>query len=1107
MEPGAGSVRALSDTGRPVPLVGRARELDALRSALEDLCAGRGRVFQIMGEPGIGKSRLARAFADEARQAGAVVAWGRCWESGGAPAYWPWVQVIRDLLRSRPEVLSLLDGSGGAAVAEIVPELRAHVGEARPGPDDPEAARFALFDAAARFLHSVGTGEPLVVVLEDLHAADPDSLLLLRFLARDIGASRVLVLATHRNVGAEVSRPVGVSLAELARDSSSIVLHGLAPSEVGCFLAQAMPDAVSQELASTMHQMTGGNPFFLDQLCRSATGDPTSGQSVVPDSVPEGVREVLRQRLRLLSPEARSVLDVAAVVGQEFRLAVLHQVAGVDGGRLVDLLAETQAAGIVVDPSGDSRHYAFVHALMRETIYADVVPSRRAELHRGIGAALERLYRADPEPHLAELAHHLVAGAAVGADTARAVDASAAAGERAMRLLAYEEASAQFQRALDVAEPFEEMDDRRRCQLQLSLGQAQSCCGEVADSKATFERAAAAARHLGDVELFARAAMGRARSGRFGVVDPEIVRLLEESLVLLGDDDSPMRAEAIARLAAELAFVPDPRSSSRSVELAAEAVALARRLGDPATLARALSTQQHVKWTEDNAQQRLQTSSEVRRLADAAGDREMALQGHMWALIARLELGDVPAFEGELRSYGRLAGELGQPLPLFYASSRQVTAALVGGHFEQAERLLDGAAAWARRAQHAEAIFISALQRGFLSWERGDVDGLRNLQPEVETWAGLFEVETLAFALATPAWLHLALGELPEATALLARAAGLGLARLSGWSQDRVCALVWLSEVAVAVDDQALVSELYDLLSPRTGGYVVVGGAIAFWGAIDHHLGRMATKLGRWSEAEAHFELALERHAAMGARPWLTRTERSYAEMRSARDGPGDRQRATALCTLARARDEELGMAGVVAALPSTTAPSARHDRQPDTPEPLFVREGDYWSLSFRGHLVRLRDAKGLVYLAELVQHPGREFHVVELVSMERGAPAGAEVIGHAGELLDPTARSAYRARLTDLGEDLEEAQAMCDEGRVAIVQAEIDALVDQLAAAVGLGGRSRVAASASERARVSVTNALRRALARIEEAHPVLGQHLASSVTTGSYCAYRPPT
>ena len=132
---------------------------------------------------------------------------------------------------------------------------------------------------------------------------------------------------------------------------------------------------------------------------------------------------------------------------------------------------------------------------------------------------------------------------------------------------------------------------------------------------------------------------------------------------------------------------------------------------------------------------------------------------------------------------------------------------------------------------------------------------------------------------------------------------------------------------------------------------------------------------------------------------------------------------------------------------------------------------------------------------------------MVELVSTERGAPAGAEVRGHAGELLDPTARSAYRARLTDLGEDLEEAQAMCDEGRVAIVQAEIDALVDQLAAAVGLGGRSRVAASASERARVSVTNALRRAVARIEVSIPTfLGQHLARSVITGSYCVYRPP-
>ena len=1102
MEPVRGLFPHTAGAAGVTPLFGRTDEYEALRAGFNDACAGRGRVFQILGEPGIGKSRLARAMADHARERGALLAWGRCWEGGGAPAYWPWVQVIRSVLEARPDSVTSLVTSGGAAVAEIVPELRAHVGEVAPTTADPDVARFALFDATSRLLRSSAGDQALVVLLEDLHAADPASLLLLRFVAREIPESRVLVLATTRTVGADTSASVMPLLADLARETTTICLHGLAPGEVHQFLQATAPSVATEELALRMYETTGGNPFFLDQLCRDLGG----GHGSTVRRVPEGVREVVRQRLALLSDGSREILSVAAVMGQTSTLAALQMASGLEGQRLIDLLGEALAADILVDPDGDARRYNFVHALMRETIYGDLMPSERLQLHGRVAEALERLYRADPDPHLAELAHHFVAAATVGGDRARAVEICAAAAARAMRLLAYEEATAQLEQALEVAELCEDVDDRWHCRLLLALGDARWSSGDLNGSKSAWEAAAVLARRLGDTELLATAALGRGRISEFGIVDPSTMGLLEEALSVLADTSGSLRARALGRLAIELQGVPDPAAYERSLQLANDAVELARRLDDPGTLAQALSARHHVGWSHDNAEQRLETAEEILRLAQRAADTEMALQGHMWAMIAWLERGDVPAYETSLTAYARLARSRGQPLPLFYAASRSATAALLTGQFGQAAEVLEEASTYASRSQNQEAMFIVKLQRAFLAWELGDLEQLRSFVPEAMEWAARFDVDVLAAPLGCVAWLQVESGDRQAARRVLARAARHGFSRLCGWSQDYFCALAWFADVAVALDDRPRAAELYELLLPSTGRNIVAGGALAFWGSIDHHLGMVAAVLGRTAEAQVHFEAALERHEAMGAHPWVNRTAHEYAQLLLNRDDPGDQDRASRILEQARTRSKGFGCPAAVADPGATNGTTPPFDLETISDHvPVFTREGDYWSVQFQRSVVRLRDVKGLTYLAELVRSPGREFHVLELVAQERGIGSGSEVIGHAGELLDHQARAAYRARLKDLSEDLEEAQTMCDEGRVAVLQAEIDSLIDQLAGAVGLGGRSRLASSANERARVSVTNALRRALARIQQAHPALANHLASSIQTGSFCVYQP--
>jgi predicted ATPase len=203
--------------------VGRDRELGELDAALTDAVAGRGGLFLLVGDPGIGKTRLAEEFCAHAQAAGALTLWGRCWEGGGAPAFWPWVQVVRSYLRQRdPAALRQELGPGASYIAQIVPELREAV------PDLPAALsleaehlRFALFDSVSAFMQGAATREPLVVVLDDLHAADPPSLLLLQFMARELRGPRLLVLGCYRDTEAVLDPAAGALLAGLARTAAA----------------------------------------------------------------------------------------------------------------------------------------------------------------------------------------------------------------------------------------------------------------------------------------------------------------------------------------------------------------------------------------------------------------------------------------------------------------------------------------------------------------------------------------------------------------------------------------------------------------------------------------------------------------------------------------------------------------------------------------------------------------------------------------------------------------------------------------------------------------------------------------------------------------------
>ena len=561
-------------------LVGRERELTELRNGLEAALGGRGGLFMVAGDPGVGKTALADAIGAEAVGRGAAVLWGRAWDGGGAPSYWPWLRIVRRLAGER-DVAPALDALGPEAagrLTRLIPGLGGAgadgaAGDAAADPGDSDAARFQLFDAITSLLRAAAQQAPLVLILDDLHSADHPSLLLLGFLAVHLRDAPILVIGTYREAEARLDPQLAGSLGEIIRHGQRLPLRGLRERDVAEVVERVAGRRPPDEVVRAIHHATEGNPFFIDEVVRllSAEGGLDDAASVANVRIPDGVRETIRHRLEPLPDRTRMLLLTAAVIGREFRLDTLRRVCDLDAAELDLALGEAVGSGVIAERPGTLGVYAFSHGLIRETLYDDLGPQRRGLLHRDVGRALEELYAADPDPHVAELAHHFFVAATAG-ELAKAIDYSVRAGERAMALAAYEAASDHYERALQAYGLQERADVPRRGDLLLALGTAQSRAGATRQARDTFLRAAGLARRLRSPERLARAALGYgAGMGgfEFGRVDDVLVALLREAREALGDDDGPLLARVLGRLASELYFSDrtgerSERASSRS---------------------------------------------------------------------------------------------------------------------------------------------------------------------------------------------------------------------------------------------------------------------------------------------------------------------------------------------------------------------------------------------------------------------------------------------------------------------------------------------------------------------------------------------------------------
>jgi tetratricopeptide (TPR) repeat protein len=1098
-------------------LVGRERELDELDAALEQAADGRGALFMVGGDPGVGKTTLLEAACDRARGGGATVTWGRCWEAGGAPAYWPWVQAIRSLTRGcSADVLAARLGAGAPHVVKLVPGLADQLPAVGDPPDlDPDRARFALFDAVAGFLQATSDERPLVVALDDMHAADRPSLLLLQFVAHELRDSRMLVLAAYREVEARLAPPRAKLISHLSKDARRVSLSGLDAESLERLIAQTAGTTPSKSLVRAVHDATEGNPFFVDEVVRrlAAEGRLDNGHDRAQVEIPHEVRDAVRHRLTPLPEAAREILSLASVFGREFSLAAVRQVSGRPGEELIDVLEDALARGIVDQVPGGLGRYTFDHALIRETLYGDLSPGRRTRLHRAAGEALESLYEGDVEPHLAELAYHFFEAASAG-EPSKAIDYSVAAAERAMSMLAYEEAAAHYERALQAYGLEEGADPVRRCDLLLALGEAQGRAGDVAHARETLQHAITLARRLGDAERLARAALahGAGLGGfAFGRADAALIGFLREAREALGPEDGPLLARVTGRLAVELYFRGLPAERD---ELSAEAVEIAQRLDDPVALASALSARHLALWGPENLDERMETASELVRLGNDTGDRDLSLRGSLWRFADLMEACDVIGADRDLERLMAHADELRDPLYVWHVPVFRAMRAILEGDFSEGERLAEQAYAVGRQAGAHTADWLFAIQVLALRREQGRLD-------EIEPYLAAFSERFPD----TPHWrtgvvyVTAELGRHAEAAAGLRPLAANDFAVIPR-DGEWLPAMGMLAEAAALTGDTEIAERLYELMTPYADRNVVAGRGAASFGPAARYCGVLAAALGRYDEADAHFDAAEEMSRRTWALPALARTRCDRA---AALVGRGDRAAAEPLLGAALELSVELGMGAVErrarelggaepAAAPAAPAPTGERRRG------VLRREGEFWTVSFGETTFRLKDSKGLQHVARLVAHPGVEVHAIELVTGDAGpAAAGAAAQAReagleaqqggddAGPALDATAKEDYRRRLEELREEAEEAESFNDPERAARAREEMDFIARELSSAVGLGGRDRRASSTAERARVNATRNIRSALGRVAANDEDLGRHMERTIRTGTFCVYEP--
>ena len=891
------------------PFVGRAQELETLNLALTEADSDAGRFVAVVGEPGMGKTRLIAETAETAKAHSKQVLWSQMIEDPGAPPYFSWMLALRACLQQCDDESLLADlGSGAAAVATIIPELRDRLDlpPVQP-PSDSTAARYQLFDSVTRFLLNAAKRKPLVILFDNLHLADRSSLALLEYFCQQLVSHPTLVVGAYRDSELDRRHPLRPVLNRLSRSTGFVrlVLGGLSRAEVAELLHVHLGEPPPAPMVDAVHKQSGGNPLFVTEvggmLARQLREKKLPGAGF-RFQVPKSLRDVIATRLDTLPVETCQLLSVAAVLGREFDIAFLAELAGYGAGSVAQSLQNAESAGII-ESLGQDR-FRFHHVLFREVLYAEHNTVSRVMLHHKAGEQLETRHHDDLQTHVSQLAYHFFEAAQAGREH-KAVIYCRQAAETAVAQRAYGEAAALFDCALQAAQLEAEPDLGNRFELLLAMGQAQYHSGQLNTATQTLMKSAILAYQQHWWERLAHALfVFQHVCQQSGFRHVASVPLHTAVLEHVPRESFALRARVLASLAKAYRTAAEPKLAMKTFR---ESIALARKCDDPKVL---LDCLRKGNWTvgrnPSSMREGLEISREALGLAKVNGPSDAILDSITDIVFQLCDLGEVEEIKRQLTVLRELALEQRQP---------HFLNVLVG--FETALAILQGR--WNEALTHASEAVRQVPLQGVLGLEGRfafQVFAIKKAQGSLGEVADLAE-RIIGASNDSQLWLpgqillHCELGQRQQARGALER---LGDPRNLPADDLRGIALVYLAEACVNLRDVPRCARLYELLSPYRGLNATLAGTLML-GAMSGYLALLAVAMRRYGEAKALFEEARAMNKAMGAAPALARTHVDYARLLLRGDREEDHVRARQLLGETHPVATELGLRPVLNAI------------------------------------------------------------------------------------------------------------------------------------------------------------------------------------------------
>jgi DNA-binding CsgD family transcriptional regulator len=862
-------------------LAGRDRELGVLLDCLEASLHGDPRIVILLGEPGIGKTTLARATLEVAARRGAATAVGVSADDSGAPPYWPWTQIFRRLAR-QTALAEIARAEGlSADLAGMAPELFGH----GAGGGD----RFAQFDAAAGLLAAASSATPIAVLLDDVQWADAASLLLLRHLARVMGDERLFIAVSARDTEPDA----GSALADLGtrRSATTLWLGGLNAGGVSAQLGALLSRHVDVDEVATIVRLTRGNPFLVREISRQIGSQPLSdGDKAVTPSV----SATMEARMARLGERAVRLLEAAAVLGLEFRVETVAVMSGSSVPAALDDLDHLLAAGLVEHIEAST--WRFRHALLRDAVDVRLSTSRQVALHRAAAEAIER-EGGDPATRIFEVARHWSA-AAVGGDRLRAAAAVEVAAREAMRQLAFETAGRMYHQAL--AAGAGALDDEACVKLWLGAAEAAARAADHGGRFEACEEAAHLARRLARPDLLAAAALGMSAVGPDAWMTAAR-RVCEEALEALDPADLSLRARLIAHHAETHLYTPELSAFEPATRTALE---FAERSGDADALAAALRIRQFVLAGPAHLDDRDELADVMLREGRRLTLPWLELQGHAARIDVELERGNLAAATAEIDAIGAAAGTMRDRSLRFQELTARAVLAIARGRFDDCRALMSSAfAAYGPGGERNPYLLRTAVLAN-LSHHAGvdtaTLTAIEEARPAVSgADAGLIAAVSGARVLAQT-------GRLDEAEALYEK-----FGPVESWRPPPQVELVVPSlGIAVAgyldrTSDQALLRER---LLPFRGHHVVCGtGVYVYFGPVELWTGVAALAAGLIEEGIADLEAAVAQSRAAGTPGFEAEAKIELAGGLLQRARTGDIPRARELLEAAANRAARMG--------------------------------------------------------------------------------------------------------------------------------------------------------------------------------------------------------